>query len=264
MKEVFKYLREIERQIKGSGGVLILLDFDGVISAIAPTPDKAFLSYKNREVLKLCNRAYPVAIITGRTLRDIKEKIGVKCPLYIASHGLEWEADGKYHLKLVPKKISQAIELAKQKIKPLGKKYPGMIFEEKIFMFAVHYRMINLKLVGAFKREAGAILKSIGNNNLRIDHNKKTFEIRPEIGWDKGNSAIFAEKYFKKKIKRKFLTVYIGDGLTDEDAFKALKNGITIRVRPKKGSRAKYYFKSRREVDEFLLWLSTLRSIITL
>lgn len=234
----------------------MLLDFDGVLSAIAPTPDKAFLSEENRELLKQCADNFPTAVITGRMLNDIKTKIGLSGLLYIASHGLEWEEVGKYKVKPISQKIAESIDLAKQKIKPLLNRYPGMIFEDKSFMFAVHYRIMNPALAGKFRREVLGIIKPIlEKNELRLDHDKKTFELRPKIDWDKGDSALFAEKHFQKTTGKKFLPVYIGDSATDEDAFLALKNGLTIRVRPKKGSAARYYFKSRKEVDKFLSWL---------
>lgn len=259
MKNLFENIPEVRQRIERAGGVFLLLDFDGVLSEIAPTPDEAILSDGNRELLKHCNQLFPVAVITGRTLAEIKKKVKVEGLLYIASHGLEWEEDGKYHVKQIPKKIIDAVNLAKQKISPLLSHYPGMVFEDKSFMLGVHYRIMNPSIVGRFKSEIRRLLNPILERGwLRLDHNKKTFELRPDINWDKGDSALFAENYFKRKTGKKFASIYIGDGLTDEDAFRALKNGITIRVRPKKVSAAKYYFKSRKQVDEFLRWLVML------
>lgn len=254
MKYVFKDFGKIKKRIKKAGGSILLLDFDGVLSAIAPTPDEAFISNENLALLKKCAKIFPVALITGRKLIDIEKKIGIKNFLYIASHGLEWKENKKYHIKMVPQKIIKAICLAKEKIRPLMSRYPGMIFEDKNFMLAVHYRIMNLKLVNAFIREVTSILKPIvKNNKLRLDHNLKTFELRPEINWDKGDSALFATEYFNKKIGKNLIPIYLGDGLTDEDAFLALKkNGITIRVGKNNKSSAKWYLKNQKEVNLFL------------
>lgn len=259
MKNFFGNVSEARKLIEKAGGVFLLLDFDGVLSAIAPAPDEATISASNRELLKQCNQLFPVAVITGRTLAEIKKKVKVEGLLYIASHGLEWEENGKYHVKPIPKKIIEAVNFAKRKIRPLLNRYPGMVFEDKSFMLGVHYRIMNSSIVGRFKREILKLLNPIlERGGLRLDHNKKTFELRPDVNWDKGDSALFAEDYFRKKTKKMLASVYIGDGLTDEDAFRVLKNGVTIRVRPKKGSAAKYYFKSRKQVDEFLKWLVKL------
>ncbi len=261
MKYVFEDLEEIKKKTEEAGGITSLLDFDGVLSAIAPTGGEAFISDENITLLKECAKLFPVAIITGRTFDNIKKKIDIKNVLYIASHGLEWEEDGKYHVKPIPKEIIEIINLAKDKIKPLMNRYPGMIFEDKSFMFAVHYRIMDPKLTETFIKEMTSILEPIvQKNKLRLDHNLMTFELRPEIDWDKGDSVLFAESYFNKKTGKSLVPIYIGDGLTDEDAFAVLKkDGISIRVGETKTSTAKWYLRDQKEVDLFLKWLLDLK-----
>jgi trehalose-phosphatase len=59
--------------------------------------------------------------------------------------------------------------------------------------------------------------------------------------------------------KNKILPVYIGDDVTDEDAFKALKKkGLTIFVGEQATSEAQYYLKTTEEVTEFLRLISNL------
>ncbi|MEK7539388.1 MAG: trehalose-phosphatase [Patescibacteria group bacterium] len=260
MKNLFDDIQKIKKLIEKKGGAVLLLDFDGVLSAIAPTPDEAFISDENTALLKECAKRFPVAIITGRELSDIKKKMNIKGLSYIASHGLEWEEDEKYHIKPIPKETIKTINSAKQKIKSLISCYPGMIFEDKSFMLAIHYRIMNPNLVSKFKREIKKILKPIlKNNKLRLDHNLKTFELRPEIDWDKGDSVLWAEEHFNKKTGKNFRPIYIGDSLTDEDAFTALKkDGITIRVGEKKKSAARWYLRDQKEVSLFLKWLLSL------
>lgn len=256
MKYVFKHFSVIRKDIQRAGGAILLLDFDGVLSAIALSPDEAFITKKNKKLLKACAKHFPTAVITGRTLDDIKEKVGLKDIFFIASHGLEWKENDKHHIKEIPKETIDAIQKAKEKIKSLESRYPGMIFEDKSFMFAAHYRKMNSKSAAIFIKEMNQILKPIvKNSKLRLDHNLKTFELRPEIDWDKGDSALFAIDYFRNKTIKKLMPIYIGDGLTDEDAFRALKKGIAIRVGKNKKSVAKWYLKSQKEVGVFLKWL---------
>ena len=256
MRNLFENISEIKEQIEKTGGAILLLDFDGVLSAIAPTPNEAFISEENKRLVEECAERFPIGIITGRGLAQIKKKMGVKDILYIASHGLEWEEDDKDHVKPIPKETTDAINLAKEKIKPLISRYPGMIFEDKSFMFAAHYRIMSSELVPAFIKEVTSILEPIvKERKLRLDHNLMTFELRPEIDWDKGDSVLFAEKHLNKKIGKNFMPIYIGDGLTDEDAFRVLSNGITIRVGEDKKSKAKWYLRNQEEVGLFLKWL---------
>lgn len=244
-----------------SKDLALLFDFDGVLSAIAPTPEDAFLLERNKRILEELCDILPVAIITGRDTDVIKGKVGLNKIFYVASHGLEWEEDGVRYFKEIPREMKDGIEQAKKMIKPLLERYPGMIFENKPFSFGVHYRIMNSKLINSFKKEVLNILNPIvKSNNLKLDHNKKTFELRPNMSFDKGSAVIFTLSYFQKKYNKTFKPLYVGDALTDEDAFLAVnsKNGLSVRVRPKKDSVAKYYFKSRKEVDGFLSFLVEL------
>jgi trehalose-phosphatase len=50
--------------------------------------------------------------------------------------------------------------------------------------------------------------------------------------------------------------VYVGDDRTDEDAFAALPEGITIKVGEPTKTAASFYLKSPEEVKRFLEWLA--------
>lgn len=256
MKEVFASISELKGRIDKKSPIL-LLDFDGVLSAIAPTPDEATISDGNKGLIDKCSSHFPVVIITGRSLKDIKGKVGLKKILYVASHGLEWEENDKCRTKSISHTVINSINLAKEKIKPLINLYPGAVFEDKPFTISTHYRLMSPKLVGAFKKEMNFLLEPIiKENKLRLDHNLMTFELRPEVNWDKGDSVLWAESYLNKKIGKIHMPIYIGDGLTDEDAFTAMKgNGITIRVGKSEKSAANYYLKSQKQVSKFLSWL---------
>ena len=83
---------------------------------------------------------------------------------------------------------------------------------------------------------------------------KKTFEVRPDIEKDKGTISLF----IFKKLRSQRKIIYIGDGKTDEDAFRLLSRGVTIKVGKSKHSIAKYYVHNTNEVKKFLRWLLSL------
>ena len=84
---------------------------------------------------------------------------------------------------------------------------------------------------------------------LQLTGGKMVWEIRPAGVWNKGKAVIWVWK----RLAKRSVPIYIGDDVTDEAAFKALKGkGITIRVGYKKGSKAAYYLDSPREVLGFL------------
>jgi len=91
-------------------------------------------------------------------------------------------------------------------------------------------------------------------NKIKIHPGKKVFEIRPPLQWDKGKVALWLLARWKSAFADKeVLTVYIGDDLTDEDAFRALAGkAITAVVGKRKDSAAAYYLNNVGEVARFL------------
>ncbi|MFA7294751.1 MAG: hypothetical protein WC060_04890, partial [Candidatus Omnitrophota bacterium] len=60
--------------------------------------------------------------------------------------------------------------------------------------------------------------------------------------------------------KRNVLPIYIGDDVTDEDAFRVLKRrGLTVFVGKPGNSAANYYLKNPREVIKFLRLISEFK-----
>jgi trehalose-phosphatase len=116
LKEDFEILKE---DIYNAKDLAVFLDFDGTISPIVPLPENAYLSEDNRNNLLKISKIWPVAIITGRDLETIKEKIGLEKISYGASHGLEWEIFGESgELKIEKKKkIKNIIKKIKLNLK---------------------------------------------------------------------------------------------------------------------------------------------------
>ena len=89
------------------------------------------------------------------------------------------------------------------------------------------------------------------------------FEIQPPVEWDKGKVTLWllARQNFALKEKVEVVPLYIGDDVTDEDAFRALGDkGITVRVGESEGSRAEYYLKN---TDEVFLLLKDIKGIVS-
>jgi len=57
---------------------------------------------------------------------------------------------------------------------------------------------------------------------MRITRGKKVFEIRPNVPWNKGKALLFLLEKLGITRESGAMTLYIGDDITDEDAFKVL------------------------------------------
>jgi len=71
--------------------VMLFLDYDGTLTPIVESPDKAHIPEQTRDLLKKlsANPLCTIAIITGRATKDIKGKIGIRNIIYASNHGLQ-------------------------------------------------------------------------------------------------------------------------------------------------------------------------------
>ena len=67
-------------------------------------------------------------------------------------------------------------------------------------------------------------------HGLRVTGGRKVVELRPDIDWDKGTALAWISDQINQT--GRVLPIYVGDDLTDEDAFDAIRfNGIGVVVR---------------------------------
>jgi trehalose-phosphatase len=243
----------IVNSVQNAGGAIFFLDFDGTISPIVNDPVKARLPDDIKQLLKRFAALYPVCIISGRALGDITERVGLEGVYYSGSHGLE--ISGPKGVSFVHPKaegikplILDIHELLKQKIMD-----EGVLLELKPFSLAVHYRNVHSK---ADEERAKEIVVDLvyQYDELRLQHGKKVLEVNPNILWNKG----FAVKWLSEKLKKEnkaYLSVYLGDDLTDEDAFVVVKRsggtGILVGSHGSATS-ARWKLRDISEVKKFL------------
>ena len=237
--------------------IFLFLDYDGTLTPIVQSPDKAVISGKTREILMRLskNPHCRVAIISGRALKDIKNKIGLEGIIYAGNHGLE--IDGPKIKFKTP--VSSGHMTILKKIKTILKKklskIRGAIIEDKGLTLSVHYRLVDTKdtwLVKTIYHET--LVHYIVSNKVKIRPGKKVLEIRPPLEWDKGKIVLWLLARRKFILNGEpYVPIYIGDDITDEDVFRALKNtGLTVFVGDPENSHAKCYLRNTQEVTEFL------------
>lgn len=237
--------------------IILFLDFDGTLTSIVDTPDKAVISSEAKELLEKLSKKqnYKLVIISGRSLNDLKEKIGLKGIIYVGNHGLEIEGPKIKFESRFPSDFKICISEIKLALESKLSGIKGILIEDKELTISLHYRMVNdsdLKLVERVFNEV--VQPYVIKNKVKICLGKKFFEIRPPVIWDKGKITVWLLAREKFIIgEGEIEPIYIGDDITDEDAFKVLKNReFTIFVGEPKDSKAKYYLKNPDEVLEFL------------
>lgn len=234
--------------LNGGRKIFLFLDFDGTISPITREPKDAILPSDIKIWLRKLSgkKNVKIGIVTGRALSDIRRKVGLKNIVYAANHGMEIFHNGKYLLRkgLVYRKPLRALA---GELRAALSDVPGAIVENKQLSVAVHFRKVNTKFHPALKRGVRKLSKAyMKKYNLQLTRGKMILEIRPAKLWNKGKAVM----WMWQKLAPKHLPIYIGDDITDEDAFKALYpyDSITVRIGMKKNSHAKFIIKSVKNI----------------
>jgi alpha,alpha-trehalose-phosphate synthase [UDP-forming]/trehalose-phosphatase len=226
--------------------VFLFLDYDGTLTPIAESPDKAIITEEIYSMITELRALLPVAIITGRSLENIMDIIGIEKMLFAGNHGAEiWDGNSQ----VINQDIAESTQIMKQLIKQLRdalSSIQGVIIEDKGITASIHFRMVNTQDVCKMHNIFWPIADNF-KKLFKITSGKKVFEIRPYGIWNKGNAVNWIwENYGKNRTP-----IYIGDDTTDEDAFRAIRGkGIGISVG--KNSEADYYVHSQKDVKKLL------------
>jgi trehalose 6-phosphate phosphatase len=234
----------------------LFLDYDGTLSPIAPRPEMATLPEETREVLRRLAGEVPVVIISGRGREDVASLVGLDGLAYAGSHGFDIAgpppAPGAPPLRLevgenVPPRIDRAAARIEREIGGIE----GVLIEPKRFAVSVHFRLADPADVPRIERAVDEAIESIPG--LRKAHGKMLFELRPDLDWDKGRALLWLLDALGLD-RPDVLPFYIGDDITDEDAFRALAGrgvGILVAEEPRETA-AEYQLRDPEEVRVFL------------
>ncbi|MCK9614193.1 MAG: trehalose-phosphatase [Candidatus Omnitrophica bacterium] len=256
MKHLSAFLDKLVKVIDGKS-IYLFLDYDGTLAPIVDKPEEAFLPKETRELLinlaKDCN--CKIAIISGRTINDVKGRVKIKNIIYAGNHGLEIEGPKiKFRARIHPKFLTMFNSIKDSLAKKLSG-IKGVFVEDKGLTLSLHYRLVNKKHVSDVKTIFHeTVITYLAGDRIRVKSGKMIFEIRPPIDWDKGKAVLWllSRQQFVNKNKN-VLPIYIGDDITDEDAFCAIRNkGLTVFVGSPKESCAEYYLKSTQDVAKLL------------
>jgi alpha,alpha-trehalase len=231
----------------------VFLDFDGTLSDIVADPDAARLVDGAADTLAGLAQRCPVAILSGRDLADIRDRVGVTGLWYAGSHGFESVApDGSYRQNEDAAAAVPVLEGAAQELRETLAKLSGVRVEHKRFAVAVHYRDVSADDVGAVVASTYRVGRRL---HLRVTNGRKVVELRPDVDWNKGTTLAWIRDQIEQE--RPVLPLYIGDDLTDEDAFDAVRtDGIGVLVEHTddgdRRSAAQYTLENPDQVRVFL------------
>ncbi len=236
-------------------GVLLMLDFDGTLVPIVDDPADCYLSPEVRRYLSMiCHtKGFAVAVISGRSLSDIKKRVSVEGLYYSGSHGLEISGPAFDFVHPDAVRIKPVMDRLRKLITRNMGRIEGFTIEKKPFSFSCHYRMMEKRNVGKTTKKLIALLSQDSTHeHITVMRGKKVIEAIPRIDWSKGNAVQVIMDY----LRHKFMPIYVGDDTTDEFAFRVLNDvGLTVRICRSKKSSARYYLREQKEIVPFLAYV---------
>jgi trehalose 6-phosphate phosphatase len=205
----------------------VLLDVDGTILDIAPTPREVFVPHSLRETLgRLWERTGgATAFVSGRPVSELDL---IFSPLQLPSvggHGAELRiiAGQQANSARLPKLDASV----KRRFAAVAEAAPGIILEDKGYSLALHYRLApdNEQLV---RESAARIHTALGDSSIELLPGKLVVEIK-QAGVTKASAVRELMTHAPFRGRR---PIFIGDDVTDLGVFKAMPDygGISIGV----------------------------------
>jgi len=239
----------------------LVTDLDGTLSEIAPTPTAARVDPACRTALaQLAAGLDLVGVISGRPVADVRQMVDLDGIEYVGAQGFErwrggpvqqWGGD-------------EAVTRTRKAVAALRTRLPmkDLLFEDKGALAAIHYRQAR-DPEGVGLAIWAALAKTPEARGLVPSEAKRAIELRPSAQHHKGTAL--SELAAEARLRGLF---YLGDDLTDLDAFRSLhawrhagNEGLAIAVlgpeTPRRLARdADHFLSGVADVARFLTWLA--------
>lgn len=241
------FLKKLEKQ-----RLALFLDYDGTLTPIVSKPEDAVITPDMKKAVYDLSQLVPVAVISGRDRKDVEQMVGLDNLIYSGSHGFDSKGpDFEYQHEAGVNCLPEFDAAEEELIKALQEVENAKV-ERKLFAIAVHYRNVKENEVGKVEDITNKIYQKY--KCFKKSGGKKIIELKPDIDWHKGKALLWLLDKLNLR-KPDVLPVYIGDDVTDEDAFQALPevDGLGILVGDHDmETRATYRLENVEQVKEFL------------
>ena len=223
-RPLFAAWDEIEAALCEATSLVVMSDFDGTLAAIRSQPEQVRLSAHVRATLaQLVAKDVLVGIVSGRSLPDVRKRVGLDGVCYVGCHGYSFQTTGGRPVTL-----------------------RGIRVETKEAGIAIHYRNATRRDA---KRARTVIQETVKKNRrLHLITGKKVWEILPGPGVDKWTAI---RLLLALEDRAKSLLVYIGDDVPDEYVFARMR-GISVAVGKRRHTAARFYVETTADVRRFL------------
>jgi trehalose 6-phosphate phosphatase len=249
---------ELEQRLAGRRPA-VFLDYDGTLTPIVDKPEDAIISESMRNTVHDLAQRCPVCVVSGRDRRVVQELMGIDDLIVAGSHGFDiWSPAGGAIQREEGAGFGDLLDGVKKRLREETESIEGALIEPKKTSVAAHYRLVSEEERPTVKEIVDAVLAE-HPDELKVTPGKMVYEIQPKLDWDKGKAVLYLLEALDLN-RDDVVPIYLGDDITDEDAFEALEGrGIGIFVGhaedPEVGGRntsADYSLHTVQEVERFL------------
>jgi trehalose 6-phosphate phosphatase len=239
------------------GQLALLLDIDGTLLDIAPTPNEVVVPPDLPKTLAEVSERLggSLALVSGRPIREIDRFFPELQGPAIGGHGAEMRpvAGGAIiegHGTVLDAEF-------KDRLKAIATAHPGVLVEDKGYSLALHYRLVPKQGV-ALLHDVKHAYEAWGDQSIELLSGKAVVELK-FAGFNKGSAVRQLMTYSPFKGRA---PIFVGDDHTDEDAFAVVPEfkGHAISV-GRKLPGIDQHLKSPAEVRQ---WLERLADGVTI
>lgn len=211
------------------GRTPVFCDYDGTLTPIVEDPDRAVLDEPVRTALLRLAAVAPLAIVSGRDVADVRGKVGIDGIAYAGSHGFDiLRPSGERTTRPDAERFLPSLDRAERELAQTVPTIPGARVERKHLAVAVHYRQVEPGRREAVREALERV--AAAHPDLRPSGGKLVWELRPDLDWHKGKAVLHLLDALPLP-SAGVTPLYIGDDITDEDAFRELPpEGVGIVV----------------------------------
>ncbi len=229
---------------------IFAFDYDGTLAPICEDPDAARMKPEVAGLLGELIRSCPVAIISGRSVSDLRKLLPLEPHCLIGNHGSEGLL-GPADLDLIKRDCGSWLGQISKSLPVLEDH--GIRVEDKGLSLTFHYR------ASKDSKSAREVITEVIRDlpRARISGGKQVVNLVHDAAIHKGQALDLL-----MRTRRHDFGVYFGDDLTDEDVFRVPNPRLlTVKVGQER-SLARYYVNEQAEIEAVLrLLLSFLRRV---
>ncbi len=221
---------------------LCLFDFDGTLAPLAPDPAGVLLPPAVRQRLQALQQRVPVGIVTGRSLADMRERLGFVPDYLIGNHGLEGvPGERRQHAALV-RICNEWKDWLAPRMTGID---PAIWLEDKQYSLSLHF--LNARNHAQSIADLSALFAQL-RPAPRVIPGKCIFSLLPGGRGDKGEAVRQL-----LRVTQNDAAFYIGDDVTDEDVFRLPETGIfSVRVGRSNATAARWTIADHEAIGTLL------------